>query len=396
MTVLVINAGSSSVKFQVIDPDSAELHAKGLLERIGEPVGSTTLELPGRDTLTSDRAFADHTEALGHVLEHLREVDGLLEDVTVVGHRIVHGGSRFDGPVVIDDRVVEVLRELSPLAPLHNPANVLGIEAARGQLPDVPHVGIFDTAFFTDLPAEARTYAIDTEVAEQYRVLRYGFHGASHDYVSARAAEDLGQRREDLRMVVLHLGNGASAAAVAHGRPIDCSMGMTPLEGLVMGTRPGDVDPGILLHLLRHGMTPEEVDDLLNRRSGLKGLTGSGDMREVRAAATAGDERARLALDITLHRLVRYVGGYHALMGGLDAIVFTAGIGQNNVEIRAELGERLSALGVVVDPERNSSVSPQDEESTVVSADDSRVTVMVTPTNEELYIARAAQEAVAG
>ncbi|WP_141494130.1 acetate/propionate family kinase [Kytococcus schroeteri] len=394
MSALVINAGSSSVKFQVLDPGSGQVHAKGLVERIGEPSGEATLVLRGEESGVQ-QPFTDHTEALGWVLDRLGE-GGLLEEVEVVGHRVVHGGRRFTAPVLLDDAVVEVVRELSPLAPLHNPANVLGIEAARQHLPQVPHVGVFDTAFFADLPAEARTYALDAEVAERHRIARYGFHGTSHDYVSERAARDLGRSREDLRTVVLHLGNGASASAVRYGRPVDTTMGMTPLEGLVMGTRTGDLDPGVILHLQRQGMSAGEVDELLNHRSGLKGMTGTGDMREVRAAATAGDERARLALDVSLHRLVRYVGAFHAVMGGLDALVFTAGVGENNVELRAELCERLAALGVVLDEQANASVPRGTAGSTVVSAPESSVAVLVTPTNEELAIARAAQEAVAG
>ncbi|WP_374929758.1 acetate/propionate family kinase [Kytococcus sedentarius] len=393
MSALVINAGSSSVKFQVVDPDTGTVHAKGLVERIGEPAGAASLEREGADELTSSQRFTDHREALAWVLDQLGG-SGLLQDVEVVGHRTVHGGRRFDRPVVLDDETLAVMRELSPLAPLHNPANIQGIEAAREQLPQVPHVGVFDTGFFADLPPEVRTYAIDTEVAREYAVQRYGFHGASHAYVSQRAAQDLGRDPAELKVVVLHLGNGASAAAVDGGRPVDCSMGMTPLEGLVMGTRPGDIDPGVLLHLLRHGMDVDEVDDLLNRRSGLRGLTGTNDMREVRAAATAGDAAARLALDVSIHRIVRYVGAFHAVMGGLGALVFTAGVGENNVELRAEVCERLAVLGVSLDGRRNAAVPRGRAESTVVSADDSRVAVLVTPTNEELYIARAAAATV--
>lgn len=395
MSALVINAGSSSVKFQVMEPGSGQVRAKGLVERIGESTGEATVQRQGAQPVAESRAFEDHRAALRWLLDHLEEA-GLLEEVTVVGHRVVHGGRRFDRPVVLQEETIEVLRELTPLAPLHNPANVQGIEAARTELPDVPHVGVFDTAFFASLPAEASTYALPAEVLAQHHVRRYGFHGSSHDYVSQRAAEDLGRDRSELRTIVLHLGNGASAAAVDRGRPVDCTMGMTPLEGLVMGTRPGDVDPGALLHLLRQGLSVDEVDDLLNRRSGLKGLTGTGDMREVRAQADAGDEQARLALDVVLHRLVRYVGAFHAVMGGLDALVFTAGIGENAGALRAELCERLGALGVVLDPRRNEAVDSSEGASTVISAEESSVTVMVTPTNEELYIARAAEAAVAG
>lgn len=393
MSALVINAGSSSVKFQVVDPATGAVRAKGLAERIGETEGAATIEQEGQGEQSTSQPFADHRAALAWVLDQLGGA-GLLADVEVVGHRTVHGGRRFDRPVVLDDETLAVLRELSPLAPLHNPANIEGIEAAREQLPEVPHVSVFDTGFFAELPPEVRTYAIDTEVAQEYAVQRYGFHGASHAYVSQRAAEDLGRDPAELKVIVLHLGNGASAAAVDGGRPVDCSMGMTPLEGLVMGTRPGDIDPGVLLHLLRHGLNADELDDLLNRRSGLKGLTGTNDMREVRAAATAGDERARLALDVSIHRIVRYVGAFHAVMGGLDALVFTAGVGENNVELRAEVCERLAVLGIRLDAGRNTSVPRGRPGSTVVSGDDSQVAVLVTPTNEELYIARAAAATV--
>lgn len=393
MSALVINAGSSSVKFQVVDPATGAVRAKGLAERIGEAEGAATIEQEGQGEQSTSQPFADHRAALAWVLDQLGGA-GLLVDVEVVGHRTVHGGRRFDRPVVLDDETLAVLRELSPLAPLHNPANIEGIEAAREQLPEVPHVSVFDTGFFAELPPEVRTYAIDTEVAQEYAVQRYGFHGASHAYVSQRAAEDLGRDPAELKVIVLHLGNGASAAAVDGGRPVDCSMGMTPLEGLVMGTRPGDIDPGVLLHLLRHGLDADELDDLLNRRSGLKGLTGTNDMREVRAAATAGDERARLALDVSIHRIVRYVGAFHAVMGGLDALVFTAGVGENNVELRAEVCERLAVLGIRLDAGRNASVPRGRPGSTVVSSDDSKVAVLVTPTNEELYIARAAAATV--
>lgn len=393
MSALVINAGSSSVKFQVVDPASGELSAKGLVERIGEPMGAAGLQRLGAADVEVTQPFADHRAALAWVLERLADA-GQLADVDVVGHRTVHGGRRFDRPAVIDDETVATMRELIPLAPLHNPANIQGIEAAREQLPQVPHVAVFDTGFFADLPEAVRTYAIDSEVAARYDVQRYGFHGASHAYVSRKVAEDLGRDPADLRVVVLHLGNGASAAAVQGGRAVDCSMGMTPLDGLVMGTRPGDVDPGVLLHLLRQGMGVDDVDRLLNRSSGLKGLTGSGDMREVRAAAEAGDERARLALDVVVHRIVRYVGAFQAVMGGLDVLVFTAGIGENNPHLRAEVCARLEGLGVRLDADRNGQVDRSSTDSTVVSAPDSPVTVTVTPTNEELHIARAAVQAV--
>ncbi|MDO5721498.1 MAG: acetate kinase [Actinomycetaceae bacterium] len=386
-TVLVINSGSSSLKYQLVDPDSSASIASGLVERIGEPISALEHRY-GEETVTREEPIADHTQALRMVLSICEEVGPNFADYNVVaaGHRVVQGGEHFDGPALIDDATRNLIEELSPLAPLHNPAHLKGIDVARELLPDVPHVAVFDTAFFQSLPAEACTYALDQEVAKKYAVRRYGAHGTSHQYVSSLVSETLG--RVDLKQIVLHLGNGASASAVVDGQAVDTSMGLTPLEGLVMGTRCGDIDPAAVFHLYRvGGMSIDEIDTLFNKASGLKGLTGDNDMRVVRSLADNGNEDARLALDVVLHRLVKYVGSYTAVMGGIDVLTFTAGIGENDSDLRRELCERLQYLGVKLDLEKNAVRSKQPR---VISTPDSKVLVMVVPTNEELAIARQA------
>jgi acetate kinase len=380
-TVLVLNCGSSSIKYELVEPDTGRRRAHGLVERIGQS-GARLHHI--RDGLERDRSVEapDHGKALGHVLDAL-ETDGpSLTNLAGVGHRVVMGGVEFSEPTVIDDAVETAIEQLSPLAPLHNPANLAGIRVARAVLPGVAHVAVFDTAFFADLPDEATTYAIDRAVAVAHGIRRYGFHGTSHRYVSGRVAELLG--RDDLRQIVLHLGNGASAAAVVGGRPVATSMGLTPLEGLVMGTRSGDLDPAIVLYLQRAaGLSVEEVDTLLNRRSGLAGLTGHNDLRDVHVAADAGDAAARLALDVYVRRIKHYVGGYTAIMGGVDALTFTAGVGEHDARIRARVVDGLDFLGLGVDPVRNTA----DGGERVISPDDYRACVMVVPTDEELAIA---------
>lgn len=370
--VFVVNSGSSSIKYDLIDMETDESVASGLLERIGEPGGDAT----------------DHTEAMRRVLAGLPT-----RDVVAVGHRVVHGGQRFGAPTILSDEVIAEIDRLSALAPLHNPANVLGIRAARAAMPDVPHVAIFDTAFHQTLPPAAFTYAIDAEVAAAHDVRRYGFHGTSHEYVSRTAAEFLGRPLADLKTIVLHLGNGASITAVDGGVSVDTSMGLTPLEGLVMGTRSGDLDPGILLHLARAGMSTDELDDLLNRRSGLLGLTGKSDMRDVSEAADRGDAAALLALEIWAHRIRHYVGAYLAVLGGLDVVVFTAGIGENNPALRARALAGLEFLGIAVDPARNTAASRDARE---ISPPDAAVRVLVIPTDEELEIARQTLAVISG
>jgi acetate kinase len=388
-TVLVLNSGSSSIKFQLIDPETAEAPAHGLIERIGEPDGRIIFHhTTGTDEHLGE--IPDHRFGLRKVLEMLEGLGRPLEEVGIVavGHRLVHGGDRFYEPTLIDDSVVQAVSDLSVLAPLHNPANVVGMEVAREELPDVPHVGVFDTAFFHSLPAAAATYAIDRDIARENGVRRYGFHGTSHEYVSNRAAEFLGRRYGELNQVVLHLGNGASASAIAGGRPLDTSMGLTPLEGLVMGTRSGDIDPGVLMHLNRAaGMNVDEIDRVLNRSSGLKGLSGVNDFRALLGLIADGDADAKLAYDVYVHRLKKYIGAYLAILGGIDTIVFTGGVGENNIDVRRDSLAGLERLGIVVDPERNEASGGGDRR---ISADDSQVEVLVIPTNEELAIARAA------
>jgi acetate kinase len=329
----------------------------------------------------------DHRAGIESILASI----DLRSPIAAVGHRVVHGGSRFTGPTLIDDAVEQAIDELSALAPLHNPANLVGIRAARAALPDVPQVAVFDTAFHQSMPPAAYTYAVDSAVAERHGIRRYGFHGTSHKYVSERAAEFLGRPLAELKTIVLHLGNGASACAVDGGRSIDTSMGMTPLQGLVMGTRSGDIDPAAVVALLRAGMSVDEVDGLLNRRSGLLGLTGSGDMRDVQGAADGGDAAAEAALAVYRHRIRHYVGAYAASLGGLDAIVFTAGVGENNGTLRRQALDGLGFLGVRVDDARNDSPS---REARRISPDDAAVAVLVIPTAEELEIARQALAAV--
>ncbi|MFP5323001.1 MAG: acetate/propionate family kinase [Acidimicrobiia bacterium] len=385
--VLVINSGSSSIKHQLLDPGTGERLASGTVERIGDDPAEVSHTVDGR---TEHRAvaLADHEQALAAIVERYDELGPRLTDagIVAVGHRVVMGGREFDAPVVIDDHVVEVIEALCPLAPLHNPANLAGIRVARRLLPDVPHVAVFDTAFFHDLPEAAATYAIDREVAAAHGIRRYGFHGTSHRYVSGRVADVLGRPLGELRQVVLHLGNGASASAIAGGRPVDTSMGMTPLEGLVMGTRSGDLDPAVVLHLHREvGMPIDEVDALLNRRSGMRGLAGHNDLREVHRRAATGDRHAELALEVYVRRLRKYVGAYAAVLGGLDALTFTAGVGEHDAVVRARTCEGLGFLGIEVDPARNEADAG---DARRISPDGARVAVLVVPTDEELAIAR--------
>ena len=369
--VLVLNAGSSSLKYQLVVPETAEVQAKGLVERIGEP-GSPV---------------ADHAAAMQAMTKDLA-TDGVDLDtvgIRAVGHRVVHGGPDFTDPTIIDDKVLEEIRDLIPLAPLHNPGAVLGIEAARAEF-DVPHVAIFDTAFFSTLPADAATYAIPRDLARQYRIKRYGFHGTSHQFVSRAAAELVGRDLAELNQIVLHLGNGCSASAVRGGVAIETSMGLTPLQGLVMGTRSGDVDPG--LHTFLHnelGMSIADIDTLLNKQSGLKGLAGVNDFRELEQRRAAGEKSAQLAFEVYVHRLKHYVGAYLALLGWLDILSFTAGVGENAPTIRAAVADGLEGLGFQVDPERN---GVRSKDARVISPDGAPITIAVIPTNEELAIAQ--------
>ena len=386
--VLVINSGSSSMKYQLIAATAGTALATGLIERIGEAEGSATHKSDGR-VESFVGPIPDHGSAL-RIMQQLFEDAGrpLAGDaLAAVGHRVVHGGLVFGDPVIVDDAVLQQIRAFARLAPLHQPANVRGIEQARVAFPGIPQVAVFDTAFFRDLPAAAATYAIDRTVAAENQIRRYGFHGTSHQYVSQVVPTVLGRNPADLKQIVLHLGNGASASAVRGGVAVETSMGLTPLEGLVMGTRSGDVDPGVVFHLLRNGgMDADQIDHLLNRRSGILGLSGVADFRDLHQLIASGDSDAATALDVYCHRVRKYVGAYLAVLGGADVIVFTAGVGENDDVVRARILQDLEPLGIAVDPDRNAvrSVQPR-----VISPDCSPVTVMVVPTNEELAIARA-------
>lgn len=388
-SVLVVNSGSSSIKYQLVNPVGGEAIASGIVERIGEDVGTIKHTFAG-STTQRDEPVADHGAGLRTVLALFDEIGPDLgaAHVVAVGHRVVHGGSDFTGPALVDDDVIARIDALAPLAPLHNPANLTGIQVARELLPDVPHVVAFDTAFFHTLPDAAATYAIDQGVATAYGVRRYGFHGTSHEYVSGKVARVLGRRVEELNQIVLHLGNGASASAVRGGVAVETSMGLTPLEGLVMGTRSGDLDPAVLIHLQRNaGMSVDEIDDLLNRRSGLKGLAGENDFREIHRLVDEGDPSAQRALDVYIHRLRKYVGAYMAVLGRVDVITFTAGVGENDEVVRALALAGLEPFGIAVDPQRNAG---RKKEPTTISPDWTSTRVMVVPTNEELAIARLA------
>jgi len=370
-SVLVLNAGSSSLKYRVVDPESGTTAVRALLERL--------------DQTGWERAFTQVSRDL--------EQHGIRpDDLVGVGHRVVHGGDRFTAPTVVDDEVERGIEALAALAPLHNPPALAGIRATRRAFPDVRQVAVFDTAFFATLPDAASTYALDREVAHRLRVRRYGAHGISHQHVAAEAARFVGREQRDFAVIVLHLGNGASASAVRGGVPLDTSMGLTPLEGLVMGTRAGDVDPGVLLHLLRNAYDVDSLEDLLHHRSGLQGMAGRHDFRDLLPAVDAGDARARTAYDVYCHRLRKYVGGYLAVLGGADAVVFTAGVGEHVWRVREDALAGLSALGIEVDPTRNRS---GDDGPRRISTDRSPVDVLVVPTDEELAIARHVRDLLA-
>ncbi|GGK70880.1 acetate/propionate family kinase [Ornithinimicrobium pekingense] len=390
--VLVVNAGSSSLKYQLVDPDTGRSDATGLVERIGLPAGRAR-HTCSSGTHVHELTVPDHARAMELLRDAFAEHGPDLAEVELVavGHRVVHGGADFSEPTLITPAVVDAVRRLIPLAPLHNPGNLEGIEVAQRTFADVPQVAVFDTAFHQTMPAEASTYAVPRAWRLQHRVRRYGFHGTSHAYVSRRVAELLGRPVEEVRSVVLHLGNGASATAVDGGRSVDTSMGLTPLEGLVMGTRPGDLDPGLPRHLAEvAGISVEDYDRALSKESGLLGLTGSADMREVMERREAGDADAALAFDVVVHRLLHYVGGYAAVLGRLDALAFTAGIGEHSPEIRAAVLSRLAGFGVELDEAANASADGE----TLITTPGSSVAAFVVPTNEEWEIASQAAEVV--
>ncbi|MDT0341370.1 acetate kinase [Streptomyces litchfieldiae] len=389
--VLVLNSGSSSVKYQLLDMAGPTRLAVGLVERIGERGPGLLRHTPGEgDTRERELPVPDHRAALEAAAGELA-ADGLgldAPELAAVGHRVVHGGRSFTEPTVVDDAVLAEIERLVPLAPLHNPANVAGIRTAMALNPDVPQVAVFDTAFHTTIPEHAARYAIDVRTAEEHRIRRYGFHGTSHAYVSRRTAALLGRDPAEVNVIVLHLGNGASASAVAGGRCVETSMGLTPLEGLVMGTRSGDIDPAVVFHLARvAGMSADEVDALLNQRSGLAGLCGDNDMREILRRVEEGDGEARLAFDIYIHRLRKYIGAYTAVLGRVDALAFTAGVGENAAPVRAAAVAGLTGLGLEIDERLNTA---RGRGARLISPEYARVAVAVVPTDEELEIATQA------
>ncbi|MBQ6998283.1 MAG: acetate kinase [Clostridia bacterium] len=388
MKILVINAGSSSLKYQFIDIDTKKVLAKGLCERIGID-GKLTQKVSGRDDFVREDAMKDHSDAIRMVIEALTDKEvGVIADmkeIDAVGHRVVHGGEIFSGSVVIDDAVMDALQQCVELAPLHNPANIIGIEACSKIMPGVPQVGVFDTAFHQTMPAKAYMYALPYDMYTKHKIRRYGFHGTSHKYVSGRAADMLGKKIEDLKIITLHLGNGSSITAVDGGKSVDTTMGFTPLAGVAMGTRCGDIDPAIVTFLMeKEGLDEKGVNDLMNKQSGVFGISGiSSDFRDLEKAAGEGDERAKLALDMFAYSVKRYIGTYAAVMGGVDAIVFTAGIGENTAMMRAAITDGLEFMGIKVDAELNK-VRGEERD---ISAAGATVKTLVIPTDEEMMIA---------
>ncbi|MCK6589292.1 MAG: acetate/propionate family kinase [Polyangiaceae bacterium] len=400
MKVLVINVGSTSVKYQLYEMDTETTLARGIVDRVGSS-GATHKFEEGASKGTESVKADTVSEALSDVLAHLTHPGGPLKDVSelrAVGHRVVHGGEKLVKPAVVTEEVKEVIRACARFAPLHNPANLLGIEAAEGCLPKATHVAVFDTAFHGDLPAHAFMYALPHELYLEKGLRRYGFHGPSHQFMAAMAADYLKTDISKLKLITCHLGGGASVTAIDGGRSVDTSMGMTPLEGLVMGTRSGDVDPALALVLGKEGMTPDQVDDLLNRKSGLLGLSGvSSDFRDIEKAAAAGSDRAKLAIEVFVHRIRKYIGAYAAVLGGADAIVFTGGIGENSARVRAAVCDGLVYMGVVLDTEKNGSANPRTMGGVVdIAAPRAPARVLVVATDEERMIAREVVRTIAG
>lgn len=390
MKILVINCGSSSLKYQLINMENEEVLAKGICERIGI-AGSFLKHQPGEaDKVTIEKPMPSHQEAIQSVIDALVDpnhgVIKSMSEINAVGHRVVHAGEKFSSSVIINDEVMKALNECIELAPLHNPPNIMGIEACQKIMPGIPMVGVFDTAFHQTMPKESYIYAIPYEMYEKYKIRRYGFHGTSHKYVTQKAAEFLGKPLSELKLVTCHLGNGASVAAVNHGQSVDTSMGFTPLEGLVMGTRSGDMDPAIVTFLQeKENLTADQVNNVLNKKSGVLGISKlSSDFRDIEDAALAGNEQAKLALDIYNYRVKKYIGSYMAAMNGADAIIFTAGLGENSDIVREAICKDMDFLGIKIDTQKNKVRG----KLTDISAEGSRVKVLIVPTNEELMIAR--------
>ena len=389
MNILVINCGSSSLKYQLINSDTEAVLAKGLCERIGIEGSQITYQPAGGDKEVTVSPMPTHTQAIQLVLDALtNEKNGViksLKEVGAVGHRVVHGGEKFTSSTLLTEDAIKAIEECNDLAPLHNPANLIGIRACQELMPGVPMVAVFDTAFHQTMPEEAYLYGLPYEYYENYKVRRYGFHGTSHSFVSKKAAEVAGKPYEDLKIIVCHLGNGASLSAVKNGKSVDTSMGLTPLEGLIMGTRSGDMDPAIMDIAKKENLDIAGVMNVLNKKSGVLGLSGvSSDFRDLEEAAAAGNDRAEKALKAYNYRVVKYIGAYVAAMDGVDVIAFTAGLGENGKSTRKAICDHLSYLGIKIDDEANS-IRGKD---VVISTPDSKVQVMVIPTNEELAIAR--------
>lgn len=389
MKVLVVNCGSSSIKYQLINMENEEVMAKGYLEKIGLPDSFLTHTVNG-EKHRIEKVITNHEDGIKLVLDQLLDANyGVIKDlkeIDAIGHRVVHGGEKFSDSVIITDEVIDTMKECIPLAPLHNPAGITGIEACRKVLPEVPMVGVFDTAFHQTLPEEAYIYAIPYEYYEKYRIRKYGFHGTSHKFVSRRVAELMGKPLEDLKMVTCHLGQGGSLCAVKGGKSVDTSMGLTPLAGIPMGTRSGDIDPSIVTFLMKQeNLTPDEMDTILNKKSGKLGVSGvSFDDRDIEAAAKEGNERAKLAIDTFVYQVIGYIGRYAAQMNGVDVITFAGGVGENGPEVRNKICKSLEFLGVKIDEEKNNVRGKECE----ISTPDSKVKVYIVPTNEELMIAR--------
>ncbi|MDE7397858.1 MAG: acetate kinase [Muribaculum sp.] len=398
MNILVLNCGSSSVKYKLIDVTSSTVMAEGGVEKIGLPGAFLKFKLADGSKKVIEESIPDHKKAINLILDIL--VDPTygciksLKEINAVGHRVVHGGERFNSSVKIDDEVIAKIKECYGVAPLHNPVNMAGIEAITELIPDVPQVGVFDTAFHQTMPKEAYMYALPYELYEKYAVRRYGFHGTSHRYVSRRVCEFLGVSPEGKKIITCHIGNGGSITAVKDGKSVDTSMGLTPVEGLMMGTRVGDVDPGALTFIMdKEGLDSKQLSALLNKKSGLAGVSGvSSDMRDIDAAISAGNERAKLALDMYIYRIIKYIGAYAAVLNGVDIIVFTGGVGENQIDVRRRVCENLSYLGVKLNSEANGVRG----EEIVISSDDSNVKVVVIPTDEELMIAKDTEAIVNG
>ena len=390
MNVLVVNCGSSSLKFQLINYDNRDVLAKGLCERIGID-GRLVYEPKNGEKEVTEAAMPTHVEAIQMVLDALvNEKSGViksLEEVDAIGHRVLHGGMKITNSVIIDDEVIKVIEECADLGPLHNPANLMGINACMKLMPGVPNVAVFDTAFHQTMPEKAYLYGLPYEYYKKYKIRRYGFHGTSHDFVSERAARILGRDRKELKIIVCHLGNGASVSAVKYGESVDTSMGLTPLEGLIMGTRSGDMDPAIVSFLAeKEGLSASEVIDICNKKSGVLGLSDgySSDFRDLVQASESGNDQAKHALEAYAYRVGKYIGAYAAAMNGVDVIVFTAGVGENNSEVRAMIAQYIGYLGTNIDLEKNKVRG----EEIILSDEGSAVVTMVVPTNEELAIAR--------